>query len=206
NLYHNKMTDSNYNIQPEQVNPPTLSQEFEEEKNTPPGVSRELTRAPLELQELRSSLTAVPDSQFSRADQLGPWYTGDFRFGSNNILSGNSNLVIQRNGWFTIRGNFHNSGAPSHGYTFVWAVSAGDTVYVFAHKGLLHGSFDTGSRNDNWFWSDIIPMNDRIWDKMQLGRNRWRAASDVTDINVSIDFIVSETAEMSFVKVVKIVI
>ncbi|EKS7869155.1 hypothetical protein QCQ72_006617 [Bacillus cereus] len=206
NLYHNKMTDSNYNIQPEQVNSPTLSQEFEEGENTYPCVSRELTRTPLELQELRSSLTAVPDPQFARADQLGPFYTGTISLGAGNTVSGTSSLILQRNGSFSIRGDFHNSGVPSYEYAFAWAVTANDTVYVFAHKGLLHGTFDAGSRSDHWSWSQIIPIIAADWSALEQGRNYWLAQTGPTDLNAFIDNFALKVAGTPYVRVVKIIV
>ncbi|MHA4196203.1 hypothetical protein [Bacillus cereus] len=204
NLYHNKMTDSNYNIQPEQVNSPNLSQEFEEEKNTSPCVSHELPRTPLELQKLHSSLTVDPNPQFSRADQLGPWYAKTTNFGPN--VSGNATLILQRNGSFSFRGHFHISGAVSSNYAFAWAVSANDTVYVFAHKGFLHGTFDTGSRDDDWSWSQIIPMIATDWSALEQGRNHWLAQSGVTDLNVFIDNIATQMAGTPYVRIVKIIV
>ena len=103
--------------------------------------------------DLASRLAPAVDPQITSAvGQLGPWDTGYIAFGSGVAVNGNANLTLHRNGAFNFSGHFHVSGAISYNDSFAWAVrdfNTPATVYVFAHQGRLHGTFEAGSRDDD---------------------------------------------------------
>jgi hypothetical protein len=79
------------------------------------------------------------------------------------------------NGAVSFTGHFHDSGAISYNTSFVWVVkSSTGTAFTFAHKGRVHGTFEPGSRDDDWgdsatnaalaaAWSDISAGYEATW-------------------------------------------
>jgi hypothetical protein len=83
--------------------------------------------------------------------QLGPWNTGPIVFGGGVPVGGWAQLTLYSNGSYNFTGHFHGSGATSYDTALVWAVKSWPgTVYTFAHKGRVHGTFEAGSRDDDW--------------------------------------------------------
>jgi len=82
--------------------------------------------------------------------QLGPW-NHSITFPDGVPVGGWANLTLFSNGAYNFSGHFHVSGALSYDTAIVWAVKSSDgSVYLFTHSGRVHGTFESGSRDDNW--------------------------------------------------------
>jgi hypothetical protein len=131
------------------------------------------------------------------ATQLGPWDTGYFTFQSGVAVGGYSNLTLYQNGAFNYSGHFHVSGAISYNTSFVWAVrtcTVPATVYTFAHNGRVHGTFEAGSRDDDWGRSEIHPALAAGWSTL-AGFWSWHWEARVNaDFGVFLDDIIKLVA------------
>ncbi|WP_194235900.1 hypothetical protein [Streptomyces sp. CB01881] len=77
-------------------------------------------------------------------------------------VGGNANLTIRDDGSLTFTGHFHDSGADEFNTQLVWGVKdAQNKVYAFQHTGHVAGTFEPGSRNDDWV---IDSRSDQIAD------------------------------------------
>ncbi|MCR8961640.1 hypothetical protein O0550_00250 [Brevibacillus halotolerans] len=87
------------------------------------------------------------------------------------------------------------SGAISYTYSFAWAVksSVGD-IYVFAHKGRLHGTFESGSRDDDWGESQILPALRQGWSDLERGWSYHWSARVNPDFQVFLDQVIKTVA------------
>jgi hypothetical protein len=131
------------------------------------------------------------------AQQLGPWDTGYFGFPSGVAVGGYSNLVLYSNGAYNCSGHFHVSGGISYDTSFVWAVRDSNVpavVYTFAHTGRVHGTFEPGSRDDDWGKSEILPALAEGWPALWTHWNyHWEARVNA-DFSVFLDDIVKLVA------------
>jgi hypothetical protein len=60
-------------------------------------------------------------------------------------------LTLFQNGAFNFTGHFHVSGTPSYNDSLVWGiVSKSGVLYTFSHSGHMAGTFEPGSRDDDW--------------------------------------------------------
>ena len=100
-------------------------------------------------------------------DDLPASFDFDFNpivFGGGVPVGGNSHLTIRKDGSYTFSGHFHDSGATEYNVALVWAVKDfQNMVYTFQHSGHVSGTFEPGSRDDDW---TIDSRNDNI-------ANRW---------------------------------
>ncbi|MFD7922362.1 hypothetical protein ACFV3R_24450 [Streptomyces sp. NPDC059740] len=72
-------------------------------------------------------------------------------FASGIPVGGNAHLTLREDGSVTFTGHFHDSGADEFNTQLVWAVKdAQGRVYTFQHSGHVAGTFEPGSRNDDW--------------------------------------------------------
>ncbi|HEY1945967.1 MAG TPA: hypothetical protein VGG97_03105 [Bryobacteraceae bacterium] len=72
-------------------------------------------------------------------------------FGNGVPVGGSSRLTLRQDGTYTFTGHFHDSGATEYNTSLVWAVKdAQNQVYTFSHAGHVSGTFESGSRDDNW--------------------------------------------------------
>jgi len=196
----------------DQISLRALAQEIEEGKNTRGSVSRELvgtvTKDQTQL-DLTSRLATVLDPQSARAaSQLGPWHTGYITFSGGVAVGGYADLTLYQNGAFNFSGHMHVSGAISYNHSFAWAVRASDgTVLVFARQGRLHGTFEAGSRDDDWGRSEIMPALAASWRALEQGWSwRWEARVNA-DFGVFLDDIVRVVAAgQAIANVVKIIV
>lgn len=97
-------------------------------------------------------------------EQLGPFNWSPIVFGGGVPVGGWAQLTLFRTGGYNFTGHFHGSGAPSYDTSCVFAVrDAGGTVYTFSHRGRVHGTFESGSRDDDWGDSGTNPALAAGW-------------------------------------------
>ncbi|MEB8702874.1 hypothetical protein P4H21_19205 [Bacillus cereus] len=190
---------TNINIQQEHLD--LLAQEIEDGKNTRASISNQLSRLP-------RGPVEIP--LFNAGGILGPWDTGYFGFGSGVAVGGSANLTLHQDGSFNFSGHFHDSGAISYDTSFVWAVKDSNvpaTIYVFAHSGRVHGTFEAGSRDDNWGVSGTNPALHAGWSALERGWSwHWEARVNA-DFGVFLDDIIKLVAGGSAVgNVVKLIV
>jgi hypothetical protein len=119
-------------------------------------------------------------------------------------VGGWSSLSIWPNGAFNFSGHMHDSGAPSYDYGVVWVFSSlSGTAFVFANKGRLHGTFEAGSRDDDWNQSGTNSVIADAWDDISAGYH-WQCSAEVNmDLGQLIDSMVKATGDV--MKVVAVV-
>jgi cytochrome c5 len=108
-------------------------------------------------------------------------------FGGGVPVGGNSHLTIRQDGSFTFSGHFHDSGATEYNVALVWAVKdSQNMVYTFQHSGHVSGTFESGSRNDDWA---VDSRNDNIasrWANIAAGSiGEARADANIDLINLT---------------------
>jgi hypothetical protein len=123
-------------------------------------------------------------------EQLGPFNFSPIVFDDGVPVGGWAQLTLFRNGSSNFSGHLHVSGAPSYDTGCVFVVRAGDgTAFTFSHKGRVHGTFEAGSRDDDW-GSPPPPTNDALragWPNLAASLN-WHANAAVNmDFNVFVD-------------------
>ena len=98
-------------------------------------------------------------------------------------VGGSSHLTIRQNGSYTFQGHFHDSGATEYNMALAWAVKdQREQVYTFQHVGHVSGTFESGSRDDNWV---IDGQNDAIaqnWNNLLASSTGTAKASANLDI------------------------
>jgi hypothetical protein len=190
-----------YITEQERLNLIVLAQTLEDARNTRGSVSGEL-KLSVRSQSKQSDLpfrlgTVLNPEAIQAAAQLGPWDTGYFTFASGIAVGGFGNLAIYPNGAFNFSGHFHVSGAISYDTSFVWAVKDSNvpaTVYAFAHTGRVHGTFEAGSRDDDWGRSEINPAIAAGWSALARGWSwRWEARVNA-DFGIFLDDIIKVVA------------
>jgi len=125
-------------------------------------------------------------------DQIGPWHR-DISFSGPTPVGGWINLTIFSNGAYNYSGHLRDSGAPSYNDESVWGVKSGSgTIYLFTHTGRMHGTFESGSRNDDWTQSHTNPAIAADWSNLA---GHWSYKSDV-HVNFNVAAVISgiETA------------
>jgi len=99
-------------------------------------------------------------------------------FGNGVPVGGNAHLTIHSDGTYTFSGHFHDSGATQYNMQLVWVVKdSTNTAYTFEHQGQVFGTFESGSRDDDWNNSG---QNDEIkqnWANIVAGQT-WKANAD----------------------------
>jgi hypothetical protein len=121
-------------------------------------------------------------------------------FGGGVPVGGWAQLTLHSNGAVNYSGHFHDSGGISYDMTCVYAVRAGDgTVYTFAHKGRVHGTFEAGSRDDDWGDSPTSPALAAGWAAL-TGAWSWHAEAGANaDIGQLVDAAVKAVGEAAAV-------
>jgi hypothetical protein len=77
-------------------------------------------------------------------------------------VGGYAHLTIRSDGTYSFSGHFHDSGATEYNMQLAWAVKDSiNKVFTFEHQGHVSGTFEAGSRDDDW---DNEGQNDAIRD------------------------------------------
>lgn len=75
-------------------------------------------------------------------------------------VGGSSHLTIHKDGTYKFTGHFHDSGATEYNMTLAWAIKdSNNNAYTFQHSGHVSGTFESGSRDDDW---NIEGQNDSL--------------------------------------------
>lgn len=141
------------------------------------------------------------------AQQLGPW-NAQIGFRDGVAVGGWASLSLGDSGSFEFNGHFHVSGAISYDTSFVWAVkdSVGN-IYTFGHTGRVHGTFESGSRDDDWHGNDIDSFRHEHWAELYRGWSwHWEARVNADFLPFVDDIIKLVAAGQAIGKVISIVV
>ncbi|MDB9390832.1 hypothetical protein [Microcystis aeruginosa] len=121
--------------------------------------------------------------------------SGPIGFSDGVAVGGYSHLSLFPNGAFSFTGHYHVSGAISYDTLFTLAIksqSSNPTVLTFTHKGRCHGTFESGSRDDDWGDSGTNQAVAAVWNEFsQFGYTwQWNAA-----VNADIGQLLRTTVE-----------
>ena len=98
-------------------------------------------------------------------------------------VGGFAHLTIKQDGSYVFSGHFHDSGATAYSTALVWAVKDSlNQAYSFAHSGSVAGTFESGSRDDDW---NVTGQNAAIasnWANITAGGSNLAKASANLDI------------------------
>src|SRR5690242_19064446 len=95
-------------------------------------------------------------------------------FSSGVALGGWFDLALTRQGDISFSGHFHDSGADSYDTTLVVVLMTPEGLaYSVTHQGRTHGTFESGSRDDDWAVNEHSDMVAKNWDA-QFAQARWR--------------------------------
>lgn len=98
-------------------------------------------------------------------------------FGNGVPVGGNAHLTLWNNGNYVFSGHFHDSGATEYDMQLVIAVSDGTHAYTFEHQGHVSGTFESGSRDDDWTDTGTRPELVASWFNI-AARNSWSWKAD----------------------------
>jgi hypothetical protein len=90
--------------------------------------------------------------------------------------TGNAELWLSSEGFWSYRGWVHESGAFGHNYVLGMALTYDDgsgRPFTFANQGTVHGTFDVGSRDDSWTQDGYDRRIADNWDVIKY--TGWRA-------------------------------
>jgi len=108
-------------------------------------------------------------------------------------------------GWFDLRltshgdisfsGHFHDSGADSYDMTLTVVLMSSDGLaYSVIHQGRTHGTFESGSRDDDWARNERSNLVATNWERFATAGWRWNAHAGSLVGRALTDF-VSDTAK-----------
>src|SRR5262249_4902899 len=100
---------------------------------------------------------------------------------------GRSHVTIRQDGSYTFSGHFHDSGATEYNVALAWLIKDSQNKgYTFQHSGHVSGTFESGSRNDDWL---IHSQNEQIADNWAYlaARSTWKAqaGADIELVNLT---------------------
>ncbi len=109
--------------------------------------------------------------------QIGPFNSGSITFDGGVPVGGWSQLTLYQNGSYVFSGHFHDSGAPSYNDSLVWGVrTSSGVLFTFSHSGHMAGTFQSGSRDDDWNVQGTSAALAGAWPDLARGwRWRWEA-------------------------------
>jgi hypothetical protein len=107
--------------------------------------------------------------------------TGYITFGGGVPVGGFSHLTIYSDGSYGYTGHFHVSGAPSYNYGLVWVVKDSQgRPFSFSHGGRLHGTFESGPRDDDWAFTNTDQRLAQFWPDIAAGYSwAWKSAVNI---------------------------
>jgi len=115
--------------------------------------------------------------------QVGPLDTGPIHFDGGVPVRGYAQLTLFQGGHFNFIGHFHDSGATSYNVAFAVGVrSRLGTLYTFAKSGHMAGTFEFGSRDFDWSFSEHRPVIQEDWANIAVNSTWWWSAKVNLDI------------------------
>ncbi len=129
-----------------------------------------------------------------KADQLPrvDLDTGYITFDNGVPVGGFSHLTIYSDGSYAFTGHYHVSGAPSYSFGLVWVIKDSQgRPFSFSHGGRLHGTFESGSRDDDWAFTGTNQDLARFWPDIANGYSwQWNSA-----VNIDLNALLNSTLE-----------
>jgi hypothetical protein len=120
----------------------------------------------------------VQHAQIDRRD----FDTGRISFSNGVPVGGSGHLALFSDGTYSFNGHFHVSGVLSYNYGLVLVVAdVHNRPITFAHTSRLHGTFESGSRNDDFAGTANNAIISQLWNSGLGASWYWRAS---TNINV----------------------
>jgi len=127
--------------------------------------------------------------QWERVPLPSPPLPTELHFHANSItfdagiaLGGFAHLTLRQDGSYTFSGHFHDSGAIEYNTSLLWAIKDfGCHVYTFQRNGHTNGTFEIGSRDDDW---TIDSKNDDVaknWEYLGIGNQSVLSVSVKSD-------------------------
>jgi hypothetical protein len=111
-------------------------------------------------------------------------------FGGGVPVGGSAHLTIRKDGSYTFTGHLHDSGATEYSVALAWAVKDfRDMVYTFQHAGHVAGTFETGSRDDDWnieAHNDALSANWSYLTARSTGNGQASATLDLVNVTNSL--------------------
>ena len=95
-------------------------------------------------------------------------------------VGGFAHLTIRQDGSYVFSGHFHDSGATSYKTALAYVVKdTKNQAYTFAHTGEVHGTFDSGSRDDDWNVTGNNPQIAANWAVLAGGSSMAKASANL---------------------------
>jgi hypothetical protein len=105
--------------------------------------------------------------------------SGPITFPDPTPVGGWSKLYLNEMGQYTFTGGFHDSGAVSFNDSLLWVLRTNSgTAFTFAHTGQVFGTFEPGSRDDNWTTQGVNPAIAASWSELVGASWQWKAHVD----------------------------
>jgi len=103
--------------------------------------------------------------------QAGPYYWNNITFGGGTPVGGSSQITLFQNGSYRFTGHLHDSGFPSYNDALVWSFLSyhSRTLYILRHTGHMAGTYEPGSRDDDWSDQGTNPALANGWDDLAPG-------------------------------------
>jgi hypothetical protein len=119
--------------------------------------------------------------------------SGGITFTGGVPVNGTSHLTLRPDGTYTFSGHFHDSGFPSYNVELAWGIRTSQgRIYTFAHNGRVHGTDESGSRNDDWAGNAPLQDLTTYWQELSVGYNwSWRASANL-DLNALVGSVVND--------------
>ena len=101
-------------------------------------------------------------------------------FGNGVPVGGFAHLTIRQDGSYVFSGHFHDSGGTAYSTQLAWALKdTKNRAYSFAHTGHVAGTFESGSRDDDWNVVGTSPSIRANWADLQGASSNARASADL---------------------------
>ena len=96
--------------------------------------------------------------------------SGPIVFSDSTPVSGEAQVGLLSNGFWSFRGHVHNSGFLGFNYVCAAALDVKDpsgNPLAFANSGTIHGTADIGSRDDSWQQDGQNQVIADAWDRVK---------------------------------------
>jgi uncharacterized protein with LGFP repeats len=118
---------------------------------------------------------------------------GSITFPSGTAAGGGAHLTLAKDGTCHFTGHMHDSGAAAYNYSVAGVVKdVANQAYTFGHTGNIAGTFESGSRDDNWDQNAANPTVAQNWLVLAAAgqHSSWRSSVSI-DLSGVINQIIS---------------